>query len=283
MATRKTQASHDLAPTAKRTTCLTTADPFEPPCDGAGLFKRLPDDVILFSIVSLLSFSASVALERCNKRLRAILMRNKRARCDAWLVRDVLGFSKDACLPVLAELASVGKAEGNLRVFYFSSAEGGDPAFLQEAASLAAAVVALAERDLSTEKDGSLETLEQTPYGKGYWVGDSDDEEEEEDNEDKQEEGSTAPKCGPDTPRTTHHTLHTHSIPIFYTTHDIHGHCAHLVKNWSEACLHLLRTCHHHARSSPRGGALQAAHRRSLRDQRRVSPRGAAQGVGRAR
>lgn len=228
MATRKkTTASHDPAPTAKRATRRTASDPSEPPRDGTGLFEHLPDDVILSCIVPLLSFSASVALERCNKRLRGVLLRNKRTRCNTWLVRDVLGISEDACAPVLAELASVGKAEGSMGVFYFSSAEGGDPAFLEETSTLAEAVVALAERELSTKKDGCLENLDQTPYGKGYWVGDSDDEDEDEDDDEDEADGEgeekdrTAPKCGSCIPHYTHHTIrppHSVSYSTQYTT-----------------------------------------------------------------
>lgn len=166
-ARQQSPASHNLARIVNTPDCLSTALTHSTLRDGSGSFDRLPDDVILFALVPLLSFSASVALERCNKRMRAILMRNKRARCDAWLLRDVLGLAEESCMHAQSELAATSVS--GVRVFHFSS-ERRDPAFVEEAPSLAAAVASFAERQCNISGEGARETLDNTPYSEGYWT-----------------------------------------------------------------------------------------------------------------
>lgn len=166
-ACHQSTAFRDVTSIANRSDGLAGATVDSTLRDWAGLFDRVPDDVILFSIVPLLSFSASVALERCNKRMRTILTRNKGARCDAWLLRDVLGLADESCTHALTELAAASVS--GVRVFHFSSARD-DPAFVEEAPSLAAAVVSFAEKQCNVNGNGAREALEYTPYSQGFWT-----------------------------------------------------------------------------------------------------------------
>lgn len=156
----------------KRTARQTSAARFPLTATTAiGLFDRIPDDTIVFSILPILSFSASVALERCSKRLRGLLLRDKRERCDKWLVRDVLGIDDVVkCKRILEQLATMAEGAG-AQVYKFSTSEVAASNLVESKSSLQEAVVCFAEHELSAEDMETLDHLELTPFEGGYWHG----------------------------------------------------------------------------------------------------------------
>ncbi len=72
-----------------------------------------------------MGFPASVALERCSKRLRRILGRDKRHRCDEWLLRGGIDSAAERA-EVVAELRSIadGTAPPNLRILFVYTDQG---------------------------------------------------------------------------------------------------------------------------------------------------------------
>lgn len=132
-------------------------------------FDLLPDDVIAFILVPRLSFAASVALERCSKRLQRVLGRTKRERCDAWLLRDVLRIKEAKIEEALALLAKAARREDGIEVFHFSS-WGYTGEHVAPRASLQDTLLTFIEAELNLETDGDPEHLANTRWKKGYWL-----------------------------------------------------------------------------------------------------------------